>query len=57
MNIELFVAVLAVLVVYRILLPLIDTINPLAFLTTSKKISAVARNGQSESAAGIGHVK
>lgn len=55
MNIELFVGVLAGLVVYRILLPLIDMINPLAFLTTSKKISAVARNGQS--AAGIGQVK
>lgn len=46
MNIEIFVAVLAALVAYRILSPLIDAINPV-----------VAGNGQSaggKSSAGIG---
>jgi hypothetical protein len=47
MNIELFVAVLAALVAYRILSPLIDAINPLAFLAAPKKFSAVAGSGKS----------
>jgi len=37
MNIELFVAVLAALVAYRILSPLIDAINPLVLFTKPKR--------------------
>lgn len=55
MNTEMFGAVLAAMVAYRILSPLIDTINPLTFLTKPKKISAVA--GNAKSAAGVGRAK
>jgi hypothetical protein len=40
MNIEVFVAVLAALIVYRVLSPLIDTINPLANLNRPKAVDA-----------------
>lgn len=43
MNIEIFASVLAALVIYRVLSPLVDAINPLGFLTKPKMISAVAR--------------
>lgn len=36
MNTEIFVAVLAALVAYRVLSPLIDLVNPLSFLTQPK---------------------
>ena len=36
MNTEIFVAVLAALVAYRVLSPLIDLANPLSFLTQPK---------------------
>lgn len=42
MNIEIFFSVLAALVAYRTLSPLVDAINPLGFLTKQKMVSAVA---------------
>lgn len=36
MNIEIFFAVLAALVLYRLLSPLIDAINPLSFFGAAK---------------------
>ena len=36
MNTEIFVAFLAALVVYRVVRPLIDAINPLAFFSKPK---------------------
>lgn len=36
MNIEVFTAVLAVLIMYRVVSPLIDAINPLGRLTKPK---------------------
>ena len=54
MNTETFVAVLAALVLYRVLLPLIDAINPLAFFGRPKAISPKASiNGKSASVAGL----
>lgn len=55
MNIEIFVVVLAALVAYRVLSPLIDLVNPLSFLTQPKgkhAIQGVA--GGAKSAAGRG---
>jgi hypothetical protein len=37
MNTEVFVAVLAALVAYRVLSPLIDALNPLAFFARPKE--------------------
>lgn len=47
MNIEIFVAVLAALVAYRLLSPLVDAINPLGFLAKPKIFSADAHVGNS----------
>lgn len=41
MNTEIFVAVLAALVAYRVLLPLIDLVNPLSFLKQPKGAHAI----------------
>ncbi|SIR88244.1 hypothetical protein SAMN05880566_13327 [Janthinobacterium sp. TND4EL3] len=53
MNIELFVAVLAALVAYRILSPLIDAINPLVLFTKPKKMSVVAGSSMSAASTGL----
>lgn len=54
MNTEIFVAVLAALVVYRVLSPMIDAINPLTFFARPKAISAAATiNGKSSAGTGL----
>lgn len=44
MNIEIFVAVVAALITYRVLSPLIDSFNPLAYATKAKVSEGVARS-------------
>jgi hypothetical protein len=44
MNTEVFVAVLAALVAYRVLSPLIDLVNPLSFLKQPKGTQAIQGN-------------
>jgi len=47
MNVEITVSVLAALVAYRLLAPLVDALNPLAFLTKPKMVSAPVNTGMS----------
>lgn len=47
MNVEITVSVLAALVAYRMLAPLVDALNPLAFLKKPKVVSAPAYIGMS----------
>lgn len=55
MNTEIFVAVLAALVAYRVLLPLVDLVNPLSFLKQPKGAHAVQGiAGRAKSGAGRG---
>ena len=49
MNIEIFLSVLAALVAYRVLSALIDAVNPLAFLTKPKMMSATSMSASSMS--------
>ena len=45
MNIEIFLAVLAALVAYRFVSPLIDAINPLALLSKPKAVASGPSRG------------